>query len=65
MVVIRKHFDFDRPKDVDKNLNCEIEFIIKINDFLAVSKVKNEIEQFLLKQKHGNDIQKHGKQQKK
>ena len=49
MVVIRKHFDFDRPKDVDKNLNCEIEFIIKINDFLAVSKVKNEIEQFLLK----------------
>ena len=34
----------------------KIEFIIKSNEFLAENKIKNEIEQLLLKYKHGNDI---------
>ena len=39
MVVIREPrtfcFDFDCPKDVDKNLKREIRFIIKYNDNLT------------------------------
>ena len=39
MVVIRDpktfHFKFDFPKDVDKNLKEEIEFIINRNESLA------------------------------
>ena len=31
----------------------------------AENKIKNEIEQLLLKEKHGNDIHEHGKQQNK
>ena len=31
-------FDFDWPKDVDKNLKHGIEYIIKSNDFLAENK---------------------------
>ena len=31
-------FDFDWPKDVDKNLKHEIEYIIKDNEFLAENK---------------------------
>ena len=44
------------------NLN-EIEFIIESNEFLAENKIKNDIEQLLLKYKNGNDINEHGKQQ--
>ena len=44
MVVIREsktfYFDFDLPKDVDKNLKHEIEFIIKYNESLAEHKIK-------------------------
>ena len=45
-------FNFDFPKDVDKNLKCETEFRIKSNESLAENKTKNEIEQLLLKYKH-------------
>ena len=55
-------FNFDWPKDVDKNLKHEIEFIIKSNESLADNKIKSEIEQLLSKYKHGNDIHEHGKQ---
>ena len=56
-------FIFDCPKDVDENLKHKIEFIIKSNESLAENKIKNGIEQLLLKYKHGNDIHEHGKQQ--
>ena len=56
-------FNFDWPKEVDENFKHEIEFIIKSNESSAESKTKNEIEQLLLKYKHGNDIHEHGKQQ--
>ena len=51
------------PKYVDGNLKCEIEFIIKTNESLAGRKIKNKIEQLLLKHKHRNNINEHGKQQ--
>ena len=41
----------------------KIEFIIKGNESLAENKIKNDIEQLLLKYKHGNNIQEHGKKQ--
>ena len=67
MIVIRDHkifyFHFDWPKDVDKDLKHEIEFIIRSNESLADNKIKNDIEQFLLKHKHGNNIHEHRKQQ--
>ena len=50
--------------DVDENLKHEIEFIIKSNESLAENKIKNDIEQLLLKYKHGSNIHEHGKQQK-
>ena len=66
MIVIRDPktfcFNFDWPKDVDKNLKHEIEFIIKSNESLADNKIKSEIEQLLSKYKYGNDIHEHGKQ---
>ena len=69
MVVIRDpntfYFDFDWPKDFDKNLKHESEFTIKSNELLAENKIKNEIEQLLLKYKHEKDIHEHGKQQNK
>ena len=37
-------FNFDFPKDVDQNLKCEIEFIIKSNECLAGNKIKKEIQ---------------------
>ena len=40
-----------------------MELIIKSTKSLAENKIKNEIEQFLLKYKHGNDIHEHRKQQ--
>ena len=67
MIVIRDPrtfcFDFDWPKDVHENLKHEIEFIITSNDSLAENKIKNEIEQLLSKNKHGNNIHEQGKQQ--
>ena len=59
------YFNFDRPKDVDENLNHEIEFIIKSNESLAKNKIKNEIEQLLLKYDHGKNSYEHRKQQNK
>ena len=56
-------FKFDLPKNVDDNLKYKIEFIIKSNGSLAESIIKSEIEQLLLKYKHGNNIHEHGKQQ--
>ena len=58
-------FNFDLPKDVDENLKCEIEFIIKNNDSLAEIIIKSKIEQLLLKYKHGNNINELGEQQNK
>ena len=53
MIVIRAHkmfcFSFDLPKDVDKNLKLEIEFIIKNNEYIAEIIIKDEIEQLLSK----------------
>ena len=56
-------FNFNWSKDVDENLKHEIEFIIKSNEPLAENKIKNEIEQLLLKYKDGNNIYEHRKQQ--
>ena len=65
MVVIREpktfYFDFDLPKDVDKNLRHEIKFIIKRNESSAENKTKNEISQLLSKYKHGKYIHEHKK----
>ena len=67
MIVIRGTktfcFNFDWPKYVDENLKHEIEFIKKGNEPLAENKIKNEIEQLLLKYKHGNNIHERAKQQ--
>ena len=41
-------FNFYLPKDVDQNLQQEIKFIKKTNEFLAENEIKNEIEQLLL-----------------
>ena len=56
VTVIRdpKTFNFHWPKAIDENLKPETEFIIKCNKLLAENKMKNEIEQLLLKYKHGN-----------
>ena len=60
-------FNFYWPKNVGENLKHEIEFIIKSNECLkamkAEKKIKNKIEQLLLKYKHGNNIHEHEKQQ--
>ena len=67
MIVIRDpkkfYFDSDWPKDVDENRKHKTEFIIKSDESLVENKIKDEIEQLLLKYKHGNDTHKHGKQQ--
>ena len=59
MIAIRDpkifYFDLDCHKDLDKNLKHESEFIIKSNKSLAEHKIKNDIEQLLLKHKHGNE----------
>ena len=69
MIVIRDPkpfcFNFDCSKDNDENLKHEIEFITKSNESVAENKIKNEIEQLLLKCKHGNNIHEHVKQQNK
>ena len=67
MIVIRapkkNFFNFEWPKYVSENLKHEIEFILKTNESLAENKIKNEIEQLLLKYKHRNNSHEHGKQQ--
>ena len=70
MIVIRdsKTFYSDLTffkKNIVEKLKCEVEFIIKNNEPLAENKIKNEIEQLLLKFKNGNSIQEHGKQRNK
>ena len=66
MVVIREpktfYFDFDWPKDVNRNLKLDAEFIIKGNQSLAENKIKNEIGQLLLKYKLRNYIHENSKQ---
>ena len=52
-------FNFDFRKDVDKNLKREIGCVIKINESLVENKIRNNIEQLLLKYKHGNNIHEH------
>ena len=47
---------------VDENLKLEIEFM-NLSESLADKKMKKEIEQLLLKYKHGNNIHWHRKQQ--
>ena len=37
--------------------------LIKSSEYLAENKIKNDIEQLLLKYKHDNNIHEHGKQQ--
>ena len=46
------YFSFDWSKYVAENLKHETEFIIKSNGYLTEDKIKNEIEQLLLKYKH-------------
>ena len=58
------YFYFDWPKDVEKNLKHEIEYIIEINENLVENKIKKEIGKLLLRYKHGNNIREYGKQQK-
>ena len=66
MIVIRDSkalcFNFDLPKDYDKNFKHEIEFIIKSNESSVESKITSKTEQLLLKHKDGNNIHGHGKQ---
>ena len=66
MIVIRDfktfYLNFDWSKYVDENLKHEIESIIKSNEFLADNKIKNKIEQLLLKYKNVNNIHQHRKQ---
>ena len=37
-------FNFDLPKDIDKNLKHEVEFILNSDKSLAQKKIKREIE---------------------
>ena len=57
-----KTFHFDLPKDDNKNLKHETNFIIKYNDILHKHTTKNKISQTLSKYKHGNHIHEHRKQ---
>ena len=56
-------FNFDWLKCVDESLKHEIEFVIKSNESLAENEIKNQIEQLLLKYKHGSNIHEQRKQQ--
>ena len=65
MIVIRGRetfgLDFDWPEGVDENLKNGIEFIMKSNEPLAENKIKNDIEQLLLKYEPENNIHEHRK----
>ena len=52
-------FHSDWPEDVDD----KIEFIIKYNESLAENKIKNKIEQLLLKYKYRNNVHESRKKQ--
>ena len=56
-------FNFYWPKDVDKNSNYEIEFIVKRNKSVAENKINKGTEQLLPKYEHGKNIHEHRKQQ--
>ena len=58
------HFHFDLPKDVDKNLKLETDFVIRHNEYLVKGRIKNEIDQLLYRYKHRDNIYEHRKQQK-
>ena len=66
MIVIRDpktiYFYLDWPKDADENLKHKSVFIIKRNESLAESKIKNEIEKLMSKYMYGNNIHEQGKQ---
>ena len=68
MIVIRNpktsFSNFDQPKYVDENLKHEVKFIIKSNEYLTENKIKNDIEQLLLKHKDENNINEHGSSKK-
>ena len=40
------YFNFDQPKDLDKNLKYEIEFIIKCNESSAQNKLKMRLNNY-------------------
>ena len=54
-----KTFYFDLPKDDEKNLKQENDFIIKHNNIIAEHTVKNEISKLLSKYKHENHVHEH------
>ena len=56
-------FNFDCPKYVDENSKHETKFIMKSNQSLAENKMKSDIEQLLLKFKHGDTIYEQEKHQ--
>ena len=53
---------FDLPKTVDNKLKQKIGFKINHNRFLVGHTLKNEISQFLSKNKHEKNIHEHKKQ---
>ena len=63
LVIIRepKTNHFDLLKDVNTNLQPEINFIIKENKFLTKHTTKNEGSQLFSKYKYGNNIHEHRK----
>ena len=65
MIVISEpktfYFNFDLPKDADKNLKHEVELMIKQNEPSAENEIKNETEQLLSKYEHGNNMYEHKK----
>ena len=58
------HFHFDLPKDVDKNLKLENDFVIRHSECLVKGRIENEIDQLLYRYKHRDNIYEHRKQQK-
>ena len=48
-------------ENIDENLKNGIEFIMKSNEPLAENKIKNDIEQLLLKYEPENNIHEHRK----
>ena len=62
ITLVSKTFSFDLLNDADKNLEHEINFIMKHNKFLSEHTIKNKISRLLFKFKHGNDINEHEKE---
>ena len=59
------YFDTDWLKDIDENLKYKIEFIIKLNEFLAENKIKTKTKQLFLKHKDKDNNHDQEKQQNK